>query len=66
MRVFEPTGHFDLPRGSQADYYDYHFTSMDDEGSYEHYRPSGKQFPMQHITQPHHNDVLMGRGGKKK
>ena len=66
MRYFEVEG----IHGTHTvpDYFqDYRYDArMEELGGYDRMRPPGKQHAavMQQITQPHHNDVLMGRGGK--
>ena len=70
MRFFEAGGFTDLASGGPQvvpDYVnDYPYQGrMDEPGSFDRMRPTDKYVAaMQHITQPHHNDVLMGRGGK--
>lgn len=64
MRYFEEDGII----GSRTvpDYFnDYTYqTRMEEYGAYDRMRSTGKHVVLQQITQPHHNDVLMGRGGE--
>ena len=68
MRYFEADGITGTQTTVTDYFHDYTYDArMEELAGFDRMRPPNKHHHavvMQQITQPHHNDVLMGRGGK--